>query len=227
MNPVFKTGKLMLIDKTIEIAFRCHHCGKLEKSKINIFQLNNNYYNLACSCNTIKAKIKEKGDKYIQFKYYCFLCDVYHQMVIKKDEFWSNQSVKEIKCLNTGLEMGYYGSELLINKELDRQKEELKSLADELGINEYKEPELLLEIFNIVHDRASLSKLYCECGSDKIDVRLYSSKIELKCRRCKSTLNISAETEEQLNEIKEKGDIIIKNINSSVDGWTDNKYKGE
>ena len=218
----------MLLDKTIEVALRCHHCGRLEKSKLNIFQVRDDHLlDLKCSCGTTKARVKDKSEKYIQFEYNCFLCDESHRRIIKKEEFWSDGPIKHLKCLNTGLEIGYYGAKELIDKELDKQKEELKILADELGINDYQEPELLLEVFNIVHDRASLSKLYCECGSDEIEVKLYSSKIQLKCQECGSVLNISAETEEQLNEIKNKGDIVIKSINGPEDKWSDNKYKGE
>ncbi len=218
----------MLIDKTIEIALRCHHCGRLEKTKLNIFQVRDDHLlDIKCSCGSTKARIKAKSDKYVHFEYNCFLCDEYHRRVIEKDEFWSTGSLKHLKCLNTGLEIGYYGATHLIDEELNKQKEELKILADELGLNDYQEPELLLEVFNIVHDRASLSKLYCECGSDDIDVKLYSSKIELKCRECGSVLNISAETEEQLNEIKNKGDIVIKSMNGPDNNWSDNKYKGE
>lgn len=218
----------MIVDKTIEVALRCHRCGRLEKTKLNIFQVRDDYlYDVKCSCNATKARVKEKSNNYIQFEYNCFLCDKYHRINIKKEDFWILDSIKSIKCLNTGLEIGYYGGQNLIDAELKKQKEELNTLADELGLNDYQEPELLLEIFNIVHDKASLSKLYCECGSEDIEVKLYSNKIKLKCRKCNNTLNISAETEKQLNEIKNKGDIIIKNINDSKNNWTDNKYKGE
>jgi hypothetical protein len=40
-------------------------------------------------------------------------------------------------------------------------------------------------------------------------------------------MNISAETEQQLNEIKNKVDIVIKNIEGPEKKWSDNKYKGE
>ncbi len=218
----------MLINKTIEVALRCHQCGRLEKSKFNIFELNDgNLYALKCSCGSTKAQIKKKGSKYIQFEYSCFLCDEKHRIVLDKSDFWSQGSMKDLKCLKTGLEIGYYGPQELIDEELDKQKRELNILADELGLNDYEEPEILLEVFNIIHDRASMNKLYCECGSKDIDIKLNSSKIKLKCLDCGTVMNISAETEKQLNEIKNKGDIVIKNIEGPEKKWSDNKYKGE
>ncbi|MCF8000776.1 MAG: hypothetical protein K9K76_02855 [Halanaerobiales bacterium] len=218
----------MLLDKTIEIALRCHHCGRLEKNKLNIFEIRNDkMFVLKCSCGSVKARIKEKGNKYILLEYNCFLCDEDHRRIIDKKSFWNLETINHLKCLKSGLEIGSYGNQELIEEELNKQKEELRVLADELGLNDYQEPELLLEVFNTVHDRASHSKLYCECGNDDIDVKLYSSKIELKCRKCGSVLNISAETEAQLNELKNKDDIVIKNTNKSEHNWTDNKYKEE
>lgn len=218
----------MLLDKTIELALRCHKCGRLEKTKFNIFELRDGHFlDLKCSCGSAKARIKEKGEKHLQLEYNCVLCDGHHRRLFDKKDFWSSHSINQIKCLKTGLEIGFYGPSSLIDDELNKQKNELEIMADELGLNDYQKPELLLEVFNIVHDRATFSKLYCECGSNDIDVKLYFNKIELKCRNCGSTLNISAETEEQLNEIKNKDKIIIKNINMTKSGWSDNKYKGE
>jgi|SRR6056297_59145 len=218
----------MLLDKTIELALCCHKCGRLEKTKINIFELRNGHFlNLKCSCGCAKARIKKKGENHLQFEYNCVLCDGHHRRLFDQKKFWSFHYIDQIKCLETGLEIGFYGPSDLIDDELNKQKNELEIMADELGLNDYQKPELLLEVFNIVHDRATLSKLYCECGSDDIDVKLYFNKIELKCRNCGSTLNIFAETEEQLNEIKNKDKIIIKNKSMTKSGWSNNKYKGE
>jgi predicted RNA-binding Zn-ribbon protein involved in translation (DUF1610 family) len=192
----------MLIEKSTTFSMRCPNCGRLEVKQINIFQLSGNKkLDIYCECGTKKASISKKGS-YINIEYYCIICDDEHSILLPEDSFWSKNHLNSLSCLNTDLNLGYYGPYKLVMEELDRQQEELDAMVNELGFNDFADPEIMLEVLDYLHDVAANTNLYCECGSHDINIDLSSDKVELICNNCGSKLSVSATNKEDIKNLK-------------------------
>ncbi|MFW6034650.1 MAG: hypothetical protein ACOCRZ_00195 [Halothermotrichaceae bacterium] len=201
----------MVVDLSTAFAMRCPDCGRLDVHHINIFQLSGDRrLDFVCECGTRKAVLKRKGKKYISITYYCIICEKEHRVILPRGVFWARKHLNSLVCLDTDLNLGYFGSYKLIREELNRQQEELDSMADELGFDDFANPEIMLEILDYLHDIAAAGGLYCECGSHNINIELFSEKLELSCNNCNSVRQISASTKDDLTRIKSLDEIIIK-----------------
>ncbi|AZO93909.1 hypothetical protein [Halocella sp. SP3-1] len=201
----------MVVEISTAFAMRCPACGRLEVHQLNIFQLSGEKeLDFYCECGKHKAAVKRKGSRYISIKYYCIICDLEHTKVMPSNIFWSKKHLNSLVCLDTDLNLGYFGSYRLIREELDRQQEELNSMANELGFDEFADPEIMLEILDYLHDIAATGGLYCECGSHDINIELFSNKLELCCSNCNSVKQISASSKEDLTRLKTLDEVVIK-----------------
>ncbi len=73
--------------------------------------------------------------------------------------------------------------------------------------------EIMLKCVEKVHKLQDKKNVYCDCGSNKIEVKLFNDRIELKCLNCHSIKMIYAENEEDYKNICEK-DFIEMHKNS-------------
>jgi len=82
-------------------------------------------------------------------------------------------------------------------------------MANELGFDEFADPEVMLEILDYLHDIAATGGLYCECGSHNINIELFSDKLELSCNSCSAVKQIPASKRADLDAIKKLDEIIV------------------
>ncbi|MFW6306825.1 MAG: hypothetical protein ACOC1N_05545 [Bacillota bacterium] len=200
----------MMLELSTAFAMRCPTCGRLDVNQLNIFQLSGGQeVSFYCECGTHKASIIRKGPRYINVRYFCIICDIEHSIVFSSRIFWSRKHLNSLFCLDTDLNLGYFGSYKLINEELDRQQEELNSMADDLGFDDFVNPEIMLGVLDYLHDIAATGSLFCECGSHIISIELYSDKVELSCQTCNAVSYIQASKQSDLDNIKKLDEIIV------------------
>lgn len=201
----------MVLEKSTALAMRCPTCGRLEIEQLNIFQLSGgNSHDIYCECGSKKMSITKKGTDHINLDYYCIICDHEHSTLIPAQEFWSKNKVSSILCLETKLNLGYFGPYKLIKEKVRKQQKELDSMANDLGFEDFADPELMLAILDYLHDIAAQGNLFCECGSHDINVDLNSDEIKLSCNNCGATKKIPAQNRQELDYLKQKGELMLK-----------------
>ncbi|MFW6029104.1 MAG: hypothetical protein ACOCRO_02495 [Halanaerobiales bacterium] len=216
----------MVLEKSTALAMRCPTCGRLKIDQLNIFQLSGNrVHEIYCDCGSKKMSVQKKGSDHITLKYYCIICNHEHKAILPAQEFWSRNKVGSLLCHETKLNLGYYGPYELIKEKLKEQQKELDSMANDLGFDDFADPEVMLAILDYLHDIAAQGNLFCECGSHDINVDLSSDKIKLSCNNCGTTRNIPAENRQDLEMLKEKGELMLnmsvanKNKTNPKDPW--------
>lgn len=201
----------MVIELSTALAMRCPICGRLDVHQLNVFQLlEDEPHNFYCRCGSNKASITRKGGRYIAVDYYCIICDEEHTIIIPRKLFWSRNRLNSLLCLETDLNLGYYGPYKLIKVELDRQQQELDLMANELGFDDFADPEVMLEMLDYLHDLAAAGGFYCQCGNHDINIELFSDRLELSCNNCGSFMQVPASCSGDYNSLKELGEIVIK-----------------
>jgi len=96
-------------------------------------------------------------------------------------------------------------------------------MAEELGFDDFKNPEIMLQALDIIDDLALKGSINCECGSEDINVELFSDRIQLICNNCSTHLNISASDNYDLKKLRHLNSVKLHNIQGesadSLDPW--------
>ena len=200
----------MVLELSTALAMRCPICGRLNIDQLNIFQLSGDTrHKIYCECGSHKMTVSKKGADYIVVEYYCIICDYEHSVLLSGNKFWSKRHLSSLVCLETNLNLGYYGSYELINDKLQKQQEELDSMADELGFNDFSDPELILAILDYLHDIAANGNLYCECGSHDISIDLSSERVKLICNKCQASYVVPVTSRKDLDKLKKLDHLVL------------------
>ena len=70
----------------------------------------------------------------------------------------------------------------------------------------------MLQALDVIHDIAAEGALNCDCGSDDINIELFSDKIQLICNKCGSHLNIDAVNKIDLKNLKQLNRVQLHTI---------------
>ena len=201
----------MVLEYSTAFAMRCPVCGHLDVEKINIFNFSGaSKHTIYCRCGSKKGIFTRKDSGNIALTYFCLICSSEHSLLITSLKFWSNSRLFSLHCLETELNLGYYGPYHMLNERISRQKQDLESLASELGFDDFDDPEVMLNVLDYLHDIAEKSGLYCECVSPDINIELFSDHINLGCGKCSNTYKISASTPEDLNKLKMSDELVLQ-----------------
>jgi len=151
-----------------------------------------------------------RGKKGINVKLYCTGCQKYHdyhfalKTLIKKGGHY-------IYCPESGLELGFLGAKEDVQKVVDRHRLEVEALIKEMGLDDYfKNPMVIYDLINYIHDMAEKKKIYCQCGSFDINASLSFDRIDLYCKKCGGTSFLNARNSDDLEAVKRMESIVIK-----------------
>jgi len=194
----------MLIATNATMAMRCPVCGKMEFhdfSRFSIFKSKAAYIN--CSCGAAKLIINTKNHSFYRLQMPCLVCETKHFMELTGKALWSGEVIT-MSCSDTDLELGFIGPESKVKQIISSQEQELVALADDINSEGYfHNSDIMYEVLNCLHEIAEQGELYCQCGNLKIEVELFPDCLELHCSNCDSVNIIYAETEDDLNVIKQ------------------------
>ena len=168
----------MAIETVFALALYCQCCGKTTTYELSRFALKNGKkQTLVCSCGQIHAEVKSaiRGQWLLSIP--CPLCQTEHVFCIDG----KNTIIRRLYCDRDNLELGFLGSPGEVASVVARHKYDLQQLADDTKI---KNPHLIVEILNRLHDIAENGGLYCGCGSMDIEAKLLDDGIELFCLNC-------------------------------------------
>lgn len=203
----------MIINLSTTIALSCPACGRLEKETFNIFELPiGELKQLSCSCGAEKAAVKKKKNSQLKINYFCLHCNKAHKITVSAQKFWRSKRLIPLSCQETGLNPGFFGPPDLVEEEIKKEKQDLELMAAELGFDDFKNPDIMLQALDIIHDIAAEGALNCDCGSDDINIELFSDKIQLICNKCGSHLNIDAVNKIDLKNLKQLNRVQLHTI---------------
>lgn len=211
----------MLVATKTTLALRCAQCGRLDVHDLSLFSFSGNRsVQFRCTCGAVKLTIAQKGSQFwLQFP--CFLCEGTHFIYFSRAAFWAPE-VKPIACLETGLDVGFFGQEQEgvreklagLEPEPDRAAAEL---AEEAGFDEYFEnPAVMYEMLGRLHELAEGGRLRCACGNSQVQVDVLPNRLELTCPTCGRWRQLAAESKSDLARLAE-----FEARGGAATGWLD------
>jgi hypothetical protein len=74
----------------------------------------------------------------------------------------------------------FIGADEEVRKRIDSLEKKFDELIDLFGYDKYfLNTQVMLDALNKIHDIAESGNLYCECGSNEVELLLYEDKINL------------------------------------------------
>lgn len=195
------------------LAMRCPQCGKLEFHRLQRFAIGpGRNLTFKCSCGNIKFVISTRNRSDYYFKVACVFCEGYHYHTLPGKRIWSFGGVMDIYCQDTGIELGHIGVEDKLRNVTGWNKD-LEVLINEFGRDEFfNNSKIMYEVLQCLHHIAEKGTLYCQCGNNHVEVKIFPDRLELQCGDCNSVNIVYAENEEDLQVIKQVDEIeLVKN----------------
>lgn len=194
----------MIIATQKKLALRCPLCGKLEISSLSLFDFSGHSpLRVTCNCGFNKLTVSTKNFKEFYLQIPCLICDEVHLLKFNRHDLWE-KPLTVLRCVDTGQELGYIGSDTALEKVLSRKQHDLESIINNFGFDDYfSNPSVMFEVLNHLHKIAEDDKLFCLCGNNQIEIDVFPEKLELHCPMCQSLHIVYAETLEDLRVVKQ------------------------
>ncbi len=200
----------MLIDTSVTIAYKCTFCGSFEFFNISLFTLLcKKDYSLSCRCKMSHATIKQEGENSFLINIPCIGCENEHTYLLKKSSILLGEPIV-FSCPETDMPICFTGRDEAVRRKVDNLEEEFDDLMDTYGYESYfNNTQVMFDTLNCIHDIALKGNLYCECGSEEIDLVLLSDCILLRCEKCACSEKIPAAKNKDLKDILSRGQILL------------------
>ena len=188
------------------VAMRCPKCGQLDYHTISRFGFSSQKKKECyCTCGAVKLIITTKDHKSYWLQVPCVVCENNHVRQISGKKLWSSE-ITSLYCQEIGVELGYIGPAEEVKKlsmDLDFDNVFDCFSSDLVFEDEYfHNSEIMYEVLNCLRDIAEQGLLYCQCGKQSIEVDIFPDCLELRCQDCDRAHIIYAETEDDLQVIK-------------------------
>lgn len=200
----------MLIDTSVTIAYKCTSCGSFEFFNISLFTLlYKDDCGLSCRCKKSCVTIKREGESSFLISIPCIGCGNEHTYLLTKKSILLGEPVV-FNCPETGMQICFAGRDEAVRKKVDSLEEEFDELIDMYGYESYfNNTQVMFDMLNRIHDIALKGNLYCECGSENIELVLLTDCILLRCGKCGCNKKIPAAKNNDLKDILTKCEIVI------------------
>ncbi len=218
-----------MINTTTVLAMRCPECGNIEYASISLFSfVQSRSLIVNCSCGFELAKIitKRKTDFWIQYN--CIMCEGKHLLKLSRKQMWLKQRSVALFCDDIAMDVGYIGPKQQVTECINNQEKSVDEIVEKLGLTDFfNNSDIMYEILESVYDVVENGNLFCSCGSFNIEVEIFPGYIELSCEVCKSKGKIMAESEEDLNMVRNLTEVKISRkgcIFKHVEDYNNRKY---
>lgn len=184
----------MVIDFNRTIAYRCASCGEITFATFSLFELSGHKgISVQCSCGKSTLSIMPENKVNYLIKTKCIICDEFHKftlpfhMLAKKD-------CTTFMCPNVVVGLVFIGHDEAVRKSVMSNEEYINEVVTACGLDHTgKNGVTMLKALDKIQELSDNEKLYCDCGSNLIDVEIHEDNLILECCLCGATLVISAE----------------------------------
>jgi len=199
----------MIYKTNITFAFRGHAWGFYDINNINLFQLRSPRPFKVPWRGRKAIFLKLKKDKNFMIKLPCIRCNTYHTFRIDHHELL-NSKTKVLECPVTEFKLCFFGErdKVLCIAKNHSEGHCLASREKDNGF--FVNPQVMYEVAKKVYSILYDSGIECECGSNLINIHLYTDRIELVCSYCRGINIIYAENNNDLKVIERVTKISLK-----------------
>ncbi len=198
----------MLVTTERVVALRCPSCGKLGIHKFSLFSANGACVTVNCECGYHKLEISRKG-RAMCVQTRCIICEEDHVSLVPLEEVLASDLLT-LCCPYTRVDLVHWGTS---ESEVIQASQRLDPLSEMIGSVEesyFADREIMSEALRILERFADTGQLTCGCGNERINMDVYSDKIELACPACGSLLLVYAEHSSDIEPLRRLDGITLQ-----------------
>lgn len=184
----------MIIDFNRTIAYRCASCGEITFASFSLFELSGQKgISVQCSCGKTTLSLIPENTMNYSVKVQCIICDESHKFNLPFHTL-AKKDCTTFMCPNVIVGLVFIGHNDAVRKNVISNEEYINEVVEACGLDHTgKNGVTMLKALDKIQELSDNEKLYCECGSNLIDVEVHEDNLILECCLCGSTLVISAE----------------------------------
>ena len=204
----------MFLNGCKTIIVRCQSCGRLREYDFNIFDvMSNNKVKYRCSCGETNIVVNRKNNKRMNMEIGCLGCGGKHYYELGLREILKDSDM--FYCL-LGYKLCFLDDDKIDNQIFLKKQVDLEDNSREIcGEGYFNNLKVLTIALKKLYTLNEEDKIDCDCGNSKINIEIFSDRIELKCLNCHSVNIIFTETEEDLSVLLKKDRIRLRECNIS------------
>ena len=184
----------MVINFDRTAAYRCPSCGEIAYGDFSIFELSGTKaVSIQCACGQSNMIIAPENKNNFSVSLQCIVCDEVHkfsmpfQLLTKKDCI-------EFACPNVVVGLVFIGRNEAVRNSVLRNEQYVEEVIAACGLGHTgKNGVTMLKALDKIQDLSDNENLYCECGSNMIDVEVRENDLVLECCQCGTSITLSAD----------------------------------
>lgn len=205
----------MIIDLNITIGYKCPACDLFHLESLSIFDISNGNTNaIKCVCGESELEISRNSNFYM-INVPCFICGNNHIYKVAKKGLVLKKIETIFTCQFSGYDVCCIGENSAVNRWAENYSNELDKIIEDDFQDFFVNDLVVFETVEKIKNLEETGKLYCECGSHKIEIELLSECVDLQCALCGAKKQIPAATDEHLALTLSCEKIVLNGNNNS------------
>jgi len=185
----------MIINLNRTVAYRCASCGEICFGTFSMFELSGSKgVSVQCKCGQSELLLEPENKNGYIITVKCLVCDETHkfslpfQSLVKKD-------CTEYTCPNVMVGLVFIGREEAVKSAVVRNEHYIEEVISACGLDHTgKNGVTMLKALDKIQELSDDEALYCDCGSNMIDVEVRENDLVLECCMCGASLVLTADT---------------------------------
>ena len=196
-------------EKTRTIGYICPQCRQPVIVERTVFSLCASKSEVVCPCGKSILTIQPEETEF-RLSVPCAFCKEEHTAVVPERAFLYQKAIS-MSCPASGLDCCYVGEEgpvYAATARLEQALDRVDENAEERGT--FLNPIVMEEELSEIKDIAARGGISCACGSKSWAFQLNYSSVDLMCTQCGAQVRIPAATDDDIEDICCKTNIVIR-----------------
>ena len=196
-------------DKKRYLSYICPQCRQSVIVERDLFTLAAAPNRIKCPCGKSELTVDFQPDL-VHMTVPCVFCGRDHKVACPSSAF-AQEKALAFSCSASGLDCCYVGEEgpvYAATARLEQALDRVDENAEERGT--FLNPIVMEEVLSEIKDIAVRGGISCACGSKNWTFQLNYSSVDLMCTQCGAQVRIPAATDNDIEDICCKTNIIIR-----------------
>ncbi len=184
----------MIINFDRTAAYRCPSCGEITFGEFSMFELSGEKgVSVQCTCGQSDITIVPENKNSFIITVDCLVCDETHQFVLPFQDLAKKDCV-EYACPKVVVGLVFIGRNEAVRNAVVRNEQYIDEVIATCGLEHTgKNGVTMLKALDKIQELSDDENLYCECGSNMIDVEVREDDLVLECCLCGASVILSAD----------------------------------
>ncbi len=184
----------MIINFDRTAAYRCPGCGEIAFGDFSMFELSGNKsVSVQCNCGQSSLLIAPENKNNYIITLQCMVCDDIHKFSLPFQSL-AKKDCTEYTCPNVMVGLVFIGRSEAVHNAVMHSEHYIEEVIAACGLEHTgKNGVTMLKALDKIQELSDREKLFCECGSNMIDVEVQEDNLILECCMCGASVTLTAD----------------------------------